>query len=176
MELPPGGDNRKEAFEFIRPSEKAQGIGRKVRLRVLSRLGLTDLGSYIARQRNAEKLKPREISRQIKLSREALHELETNRLAFFELPPSKAADLVDTLKLDPGVVLSYLGALDLSQFANAPPTSLFRVDRGLDEEKRMELERQAHTSAEGNQDKKQQLEVFVKHFVAELTKRGHLKG
>ena len=68
LQLPERGSEEGAGYAFIKPSERARAVGKRVRQRVLSRLGLTDVGPYIARERKAREIKPQEISRKIKLS------------------------------------------------------------------------------------------------------------
>jgi hypothetical protein len=175
LEIPQESAEVKHGYEFIKPSEKAKTIGKRVRKRVLSRIGLPHIGSYIERERKEKNIKPREISRRIRLSREVFREIETNRLPFFELHPVKAVDLVEILNLDPEIIIHYLGTFDLSQFTERSSTPLFRVGRNFDEDRRIELEEQAQRVNDQFKDKTRRLEVFLLDFTAELSKRGILK-
>ncbi len=175
LELPERSSEEGTGYALIKPSETARAVGKRVRQRVLSRLGLTDVGPFIARERKAREIKPQEISRKIKLSREVLREIETSRLPFFELSSRKAADLIEVLNLDPEVVLLLLRSTDLSQLSEQQPAPLFRTDRGLDEGQRMELEKQSLEASKDNRDRQKRFEEFVQDFVAELSRRGILK-
>jgi hypothetical protein len=175
FEIPERSPGAEEPYPFIKPSDAARAAGKRVRQRVLSGLGLADIGAYVARVRKARNMKILEVSRRIRLSSEVLREVETSRLPFFELPLGKAADLVEALKLDPMVVLHFLGSLDLSGLRQRQPSRLFRTDRSLDETQKLELEKESLRSRREIRNKQEELEEFVRKFVAELSRRRILK-
>lgn len=175
LELPERSSEGKSPYAFIEPSEAAKAVADRVRERVLARIGLRDIGSYISRERTAQNIDARDLSRKIKLSSEVLREIETSRLPFFEVPFRKAVDLVEALKLDPSVVLRLLGSLDVSQIVQEQPAPLLRTDIRLTESKREELENNSLKSSQESPDKQAQLEDFIEKFVEELSRRGIMK-
>lgn len=175
LELPISGAGTEE-LEDLQPSRKARETGKRVREKVLTRLGIPNIGSLIARERELRGIKQIELARKAKLAREILTEIETNRLEFSELTPKKAVDLVQVLGLNPKVVLQYLVSTSLADMSQRTPAPLFRIDRDIDEVKREELEQKAQEElAMTGQDKKNKIEQFVQEFVQEASKRGLLK-
>lgn len=162
-------------FDHIQPSEKAKSIAKRVRKRVLSRLGLADLGAYIAYERERKGIERAQLSKRIRLAREVLAQLETSRLEFFKLTPQKAADLVEVLSLDPKIVFSYLSNGDLSYEQDRTPAPLFRIDREVPETERRELEQKSQDELAEGEVQKQRLEKFLQEFVQELSHRGLLR-
>lgn len=175
LQLPKRSAEEDPGYAFIEPSEAAIAAGKRVRDRVLSRLGLADVGAYVARERRALDLKPKEISRRVKISSEVLADVENNRLPFFRVPFRKAADLVEALKLDPAVVISLLSALDVSDIAEDQPAPMLRTNIRLTESKRKELETNSLAANQERSDKQAQLKDFIEMFVEELLRRGIIK-
>lgn len=175
LEFPERQPDERTGFAFIEPSEAAMEAARRVRKRVLSRIGLADVGSYIARERKARDLKPQEIAKSIKLSREVLAGIEAGRIQLFDLSVQKAADLVEVLNLDSSLILWLLRSLDLPPGASEQPAPLLRTDTGLPGDQRAALDRKSLESSHEDQDRQAQLGEFIEGFTNELTRRGVMK-
>ncbi len=154
-------------------SEKAREIGKRVRTRVLTRLGVPNIGAFIARERMAKGIRLVDLAREVKIAREVLLHLETNRLEFFELSPQKATDLVQYLTLNPRTVLQYLVNTPLSSTNQRTPASFFRMDIEISEDERAALEYHSQEKATSEHTKKN-FEEFLQAFVRELYDRSLL--
>ena len=155
-------------------SEKAHKIGKRVRKQVLTRLGVPSLGTFIAHQRQAKRIRPTDLAQKAKFAREIIVQIETDRLGFFELSPKKAADLVQILELNPKIVIDYLSSTHVPDIAQRAPASFFRIDGELSEVKREELEQQSEEKRINRQNTNEHLEEFLQSFIQELSKRGLL--
>jgi transcriptional regulator with XRE-family HTH domain len=172
LELPERRSAEGDMFAFIRPSEAARAIGERARQQVLSRLGLSDAGAYIARERQSIGIKPKEISQKIKIAQQALHEVEIGKLPLYELTARKVVDLVELLNLNPEIILLFLRGLDPSRLREEQSASLLRADKKLDKDQWAELEKMALDIDQERTGKQERLERFIQDFVTEISKRG----
>jgi hypothetical protein len=170
LELP---DHEHSIVEHVQPSEEAKRIGKRVRERILLRLGQSNLGTYISREREAKGIKKKDVLRQVKLASEILAQLEANHLGFFRLPPAKAADLVQVLDLDPVIVLRYLEETRSPQPPSRIPAPFFRMNKEAEEGQRVASQRKSEETIVG-QNRQDSLQKFLEEFRQELARRGLL--
>lgn len=166
-------DPKRQDPSIVEISPEAKAIGEQVRAKVLSRLGLSTLGGFVAHARDARGLRVRDVARETKLSSEAVTQLETGRMEFFYLSPSRAADLIELLGLDPQIVLRYLRSPSSGQPLREVSARFFRTDKTATEAERLALSKRAMTEAEG-QGHAERLAEFLPAFLREITQRGLL--
>lgn len=157
-----------------KPSDEARRIGTRVRQRVLAQLGLPNLGAYLIRERKTGGLAQSDVARACRLTRQVVNQLETGALPFFMILPGKAADVVQTLKLDPGIVLFYLNGVDVAvaQHDGQASNAFYRTSN-----KQGDAGKKAPTSTDSGATLSQQdrLDQFLREFKDELAKRGLIK-
>lgn len=137
-----------------------------VRERALKRLGLSSLGDYIRAQREYRGLAKKQVARQIKMASSTLTELETGRLSFADLTPSRAVDLAEVIGLKVDLVINYLSRRSDEPWQTEAEGAFYRRQEAKDDSNSAQSPRKTH------KPDKVRIVRFVNEFAQEAKQRG----
>jgi len=164
-------------FSFDRqkqPSDETRLIGARVQVKVLERLGVPTLGSYIKSERERKGLDKQVVASQLELASTSLTDIERDRLNFFDLTVQKAADITEVIGLNVPVILAYLRATMLLTPAHqrGEVSRLYRTRLDSVQEKRSHPKDSAQQGDVIADTTAQRIGKFMDAFLSETTRRG----
>jgi hypothetical protein len=152
-------------------TEEERQAAQAVRQRLLAKLGLESLPSYMTTSRESKGLSQGDVAKSCKLAREVIVDLERGALPFYQLLVKQAADLVQALEAEPSIVFYHLTHLDLgSSPAATISSSFYRQSKPPTEESASKINPTPAAYPVASTSEK--LNRFMIEFREELSKRG----